>query len=706
MKKAMKAVLSLLVAVVTVFTCIPMTAFAADEAELIGDVQATVPDLKITIDSGYSLDTIHASKDEKIRAHVSVNGAWDSSFNMASTGVEMKTRGNSTFGYMKKPYQIKFDSKTDMFGMGKAEKWVLLANYVDGSFIRNKIVFDIAEKIGMPYVCKSVFVNLYINGDYKGVYQLCEKVEIGDNRVPLEHAWGVIAEMESAKRVAEEEFYFRTSVTGKPFVYKEYNTDFEETADAAIIAETAKVKAFFEERINTLENELYNNGKNWALVESLIDVDSFIQFYFINELCMNVDATLASTYFYIDGPDDVLHMGPLWDYDRSFGSYDYSDSGYEQGAEADFLKNIIDCSDEYRVEWFKMLFQYPEFVERVNEMYTESIADAFDTDRINATIDAYQDVLYDSLMRNYVDEGWALFHSISEAEFFSNEADAAEYLEYTVNYIKNNIKNRVAYLDKAYGQYHPALFYKQNAGRTYSGGSMTDSENMNSFSMYLDGDIDGSVSYTATGARLSVSTARDGEAISGTTVTTLKMSLEGNVSNYYSIQYRVYSNGAWSSWKADGAQAGSTSSVISRVQTRLVEKAPVKLSTVVFDVDSVAPVSTVAGNVVTLPALPEGYEGWYLTSDFSGDAVTELTAAEGEVCVYAKEAEKEEVELVKGDLDGDGSVSATDINLTKRIVSGVLAANDRQLDTADVNNDGVINGFDSNLITRIAAGIQ
>lgn len=700
MKKTLKAALSLLIALVTVFACIPV-GFAADSEaiELIGDVQETVPELHISIDSGYSLDTIHASKEEKIRAHVSVSGAWDSSYNMSSTGVEMKTRGNSTFGYMKKPYQIKFDSNTDMFGMGKAKKWVLLANYVDGSFIRNKIVFDIAEEMGMAYVCKSVFVDLYIDGNYIGVYQLCEKVEIGDNRVPLESDLGVMVEMESAKRVAEEDFWFTTSVSGKPFVYKEYNTDFEE----ASAEEVAAVRSYLEERINTIENELYNNGKDWEKLESLIDVDSFVQFYLINELAMNVDATLASTYFYIDGPDDVLHMGPLWDYDRAFGSYDYYESGYEQGAEADFLKNIIDCSDEYRAEWFKMLFQYPQFCKRVNEIYGEIASRSFDPERIGATIDAYQEVLHDSLMRNYVDEGWAIFHNISEAEFFSNRADAAEYLEFTVDYIKNNIASRKAYLDKAYGRYMPVLFYQQNGGRVYSGGSMTDASDMKTFAMSLDGIIDGSIAYKIIyGSNATAAEGRNGEKVSADAVYMLQIALEGNVANYYSVQYRAFYNGSWSSWKADGTNVGARGKSINRIQVRLIEKAPVEMGSVTFDSEGYEAISAVVGNVVTLPAPSEKISGWYESADFSGEPVTEITVSKGTTMVYGKPAN---VTLMPGDLNGDEKLTAIDSNLAKRFIAGGETPTDEQFAACDVEADGKLNSKDSNKLSRMILGM-
>lgn len=704
MKNRLFRVAALLIAALTVLTMIPVSA-AAEAAEPLGEVQEKIPKLVITVNSGYSLDTIHASKDAKIKTTVQVKNSWDSAHNFTATDVEMKTRGNSTFGYMKKPYQIKFNTKTDMFGMGKAKKWVLLANYVDGSFIRNKIVFDIAEEMGMPYVCKSVFVDLYINGDYKGVYQLIEKVEIGDSRVPLENDLGVMVEMESAKRVAEEDFWFTTSVSGKPFVYKEYNTDFEE----APASEVAAVRSYLEARINTIEDELYNNGKDWEKLSSLIDVDSFVQFYLINELAMNVDATLASTYFYIDGPDDVLHMGPLWDYDRAFGSYDYAGSGYEQNTSADFMKNIIDCSDQYRVEWFKMLFQYPEFVQRVNELYEEHADTAFNSERINATIDAYQSVLYNSLMNNYVSEGWALFHNINEAEFFSNVNDASAYLKFTVNYIKNNIADRIAYLDSAYGEYHPVLSYKQNDGRTYTGGSMTDSQNMGSFSASLDTEIDGNLSYTVQGSGLAQNTGADGTTVNGRSLNTLSMRLEGNVANYFSVEYRVFQNGNWTSWVKDGAVAGSTKYGITRMQARLVEKKDVTFGKVSFDWEGAESVEAIVGNTVALTTPKrEGYTfgGWYANADFSGSALEEVTVTSGETVLYGQwtENEPEIVELEKGDVSGDGKINAMDTNEIKRIISGSVEFTEAKKLAADVDGDGNVNAVDINILSRYILG--
>ncbi len=535
-------------------------------------MQGSIPALSITLDSGYDLETIHNDKDEKIRTSVAISGTEDGKYDLASSPAELKTRGNSTFGYMKKPYQIKFDSKTNLFGMGKAKKWVLLANYVDGTMVRNKVIFDVGTEIGMPYTCQSVFVDLYIDGSYKGVYQLCEKVEIGDSRVPLETDYGVIVEMEHANRLASDDIYFKTSVSGKPFVYKEYVADFEDTSDPDEVAKTAQAKAYFENCINTLENELFNNGADWDLVASMIDVDSFINFYFVVEFCENIDATLASTYFYMDGPGDVLHCGPLWDYDRCFGT-----SPEGQDTEADFLKNIVDTVDSYRVDWYKMLFQYPEFVELVNRAYDERIQSALDAEKINASIDEYEEMLRPSLRMNHVK--WVVFHNISSLveDFFTGTTD--EYLDYTIGAVKDFITDRIEYLNAAYGKYHPVLSYSIAQGqvwtREYTGGCMTDAKNyVTRLKMNIDSDFfSGNISYGAYINGEDTDFVSAGEELSGGKFQGIYMDLTGDLYDYYSIEYRAYINGVWTDWEADGALVGSDSgtSYISRIQVRLIE---------------------------------------------------------------------------------------------------------------------------------------
>ena len=94
--------------------------------------------------------------------------------------------GNSSWNYSdKKSYNIKLSEKTDLFGMGKAKKWMLVSNSLDQSLIRNSVVIGLSRAAGVTPVLKSEYIDLYADGDYKGTYQLYERVEIRKNRINI-----------------------------------------------------------------------------------------------------------------------------------------------------------------------------------------------------------------------------------------------------------------------------------------------------------------------------------------------------------------------------------------------------------------------------------------------------------------------------------------------------------------------------------------
>ncbi|MGN1194966.1 MAG: CotH kinase family protein, partial [Acutalibacteraceae bacterium] len=143
---------------------------------------AELPSMYITTESG-SLDYIHASKDNKEAGSIRIveNGE----VTVDKELKQIKGRGNATWSAAKKPYNIKFDKKTDLFGMGKAKKWTLLASYYDPSLIRNTVAFGFADGIGLPHTSEVQPVDLYINGNYMGNYLVCESVEVGSERVDI-----------------------------------------------------------------------------------------------------------------------------------------------------------------------------------------------------------------------------------------------------------------------------------------------------------------------------------------------------------------------------------------------------------------------------------------------------------------------------------------------------------------------------------------
>lgn len=316
-------------------------------------MQSGLASVNITL-NGTDLATINSgSKDTKYKNNsVVITDSTGTVNAQESESVEIKGRGNTTWGMSeKKPYQIKFDSKTNVLGMGKAKKWILLANSFDDSLIRNQVAFYMAQSIGMEYVTEYQFVDLWIDGEYLGTYMLGEKVELGGNRIDLSDDYGILTEVDDAF-YAEEDYYFYDEYLGTWITGKEYNTE-----DDAGTAQTTALNQF-KSKLDEFLNYLFYTDSSEITVEELsnyIDVDSFAKWYIVNEFLSNVESATTSMYFYLDGTGDVIHMGPVWDFDSSSGNYneEFNDYGLTF-----FMENSIIFSKLMDVSEFKDCVKY------------------------------------------------------------------------------------------------------------------------------------------------------------------------------------------------------------------------------------------------------------------------------------------------------------------------------------------------------------
>jgi hypothetical protein len=221
--------------------------------------------------------------------------------------VEIKGRGNTTWDREKKPYQVKFSKKQDIFLLGKSKKWVLLANYLDPTSLRNELAYTIAREVGIKGTTDGEFVWLAIDSNELGLYYLCHKASVGPESLDLKDSKGVLMELDQPYMDEDIDFY---STAGDHFNLKGAVSDDTGEQLLGVIA--------FEERWERLEAAA--RDKDWEGVCAEADVDSFARYYLISELSMNLDATLTSFFMYMDGPEDIIHAGPAWDYDMCFGN--------------------------------------------------------------------------------------------------------------------------------------------------------------------------------------------------------------------------------------------------------------------------------------------------------------------------------------------------------------------------------------------------
>ncbi len=313
---------------------------------------SNIPAMYITTESG-SMDAVHADKGHKEKADIVI--MQKGKVILEDELEYIKGRGNSTWALDKKPYNIKFDSKTDLFSMGKAKKWSLLANHVDESLIRNDIALDLAEAVGLEYTSKHTFVDLFINEEYFGNYLLTESVEVGENRVDIADLEGDTEDVNENDLDsyplggAQEEDYYKLEagtqkwvnipnnpddITGgylleydlpnryvneiSGFVTDRNQTIVLKAPEYASEAQVKYVSALYQEFEDAVFSETgYNSlGKHYS---EYIDMESFVKMYVFQEYIKNLDAGLTSFYLYKDTDSDLFFAAPVWDFDYSLG---------------------------------------------------------------------------------------------------------------------------------------------------------------------------------------------------------------------------------------------------------------------------------------------------------------------------------------------------------------------------------------------------
>ena len=232
------------------------------------------------------------------------------------TGV--RGRGNASWNFPKKPYRLKFDEKQKLLDApAKAKKWTLINNYGDKTLMRNMIAFEISRRLGMAYTPYCHPVDVVLNGEYRGCYQLCDQIEVNKNRVNITEmepeditlpalSGGYLIEIDAYASGEASHFY---STRGTPVTIKSPDDDDIVTAQSRYITD------YF----NLLENSVFSAGF-YDLEQGYrkyLDLDSFLKHFIVGELSGNTD-TYWSVYMTKDRESDKFFTGPVWDFDIAF----------------------------------------------------------------------------------------------------------------------------------------------------------------------------------------------------------------------------------------------------------------------------------------------------------------------------------------------------------------------------------------------------
>ncbi|MEM1328417.1 MAG: CotH kinase family protein [Bacteroidota bacterium] len=284
------------------------------------------------------------SRDEYKDATVRMYGGLQFS-DLEQQDVRIRGRGNSTWSFPKKPYQIRFEDKTSVLDQPEDRRWILLTNYSDKTMLRNTLAFQLGQMSDLVWTPNDEPIELFLNNEYVGTYLLTQKVEVTKNRLSLSDD-GFLLEADQPGRLDEDDVYVETDRL--LFNVKEPNIEFDD-----------RDYDYIQNYLQEVETAIYgtnfkdaNNG-----YAKYLDVESFVDWYLIHEITKNVDSRFYTSVFLHHERGGKLKMGPIWDFDLAFGNVDYADSRYVEGF---WIKDS---------PWMERLFEDPAFVEKVKERY-------------------------------------------------------------------------------------------------------------------------------------------------------------------------------------------------------------------------------------------------------------------------------------------------------------------------------------------------
>ena len=222
----------------------------------------------------------------------------------SETGI--RGRGNASWGFPKKPYKLHFVDKQSPLGAPAHDrKWTLINNYGDKTLMRNILAFEVSRRVGMAYTPFCAPVDVVLNGEYQGCYQLCDQVEVGTNRVEAKD--GFLIEIDAYCYDEAVNFY---SSKGTPVTVK-YPKDDEITAQ-----QLSFIKNWFAKMETAVNASNFKDPENGY--RKYLDVDSFLQDFIVGEFSGNTDTYWSVNMYKKDMADAIMFTGPAWDYDLAF----------------------------------------------------------------------------------------------------------------------------------------------------------------------------------------------------------------------------------------------------------------------------------------------------------------------------------------------------------------------------------------------------
>ena len=350
--------------------------------------------------------------------------------------------------FKKRPYRIKFNDGKSHYMLkdsplqspSKARKWTLLPNWREKTLMRNNIAFEMSRRLGLSYTPWIQNVDVIVNGEYKGNYQLCDQVTVDPHRVDITEmlpddndepyiSGGYLLEITSP---GGEYYHFSSDYGGIPVDIKSPDDDELSSQQFEYIRD-----AFNDMEARLWDDDYTNPDKGYR---SRLDLESFLRYFLVGEFAGNNDA-MWSIYLYKERDDDRFHFGPVWDFDLSM---DNDQRTYPANGKPDWLFNYGSAVTGIR-DFVRRILSDPYAAERLSSIWADvRKSKAFSVDSLWAFVDSLGVVMDESQKLNFT--RWDNLGQLLTLQQFAPGTYQGE-----LDIVKNYLKERIDWIDNRLG---------------------------------------------------------------------------------------------------------------------------------------------------------------------------------------------------------------------------------------------------------------
>ncbi len=430
-----------------------------------------IPTIYLTTDNDFTWTAWTPKSEEYMNASIVIVDKFGTMKQRNET-VTFRGRGNSTWdsGSKKKPWRLKFPEKTKLLAeqdanyseinnYADAKSWTLLCNVYDKSLIRNAVSAELGKRYGMEFCPAYRFVDLVINGQYQGTYQVSDHVQVDKKRVNVDSKTGWFVEFSTLKFAEDPYISVQAGNQSVLASIKNPETSIATTSGATTDTQYDAMKEWIGKMWTNLcngANEYNTNSKaDYKAFRDMVDMKSLTGFVILQDLAGNYDGAMANVYAYKNATDDKLKFGPMWDLDLAYGNHSKLEGSHFWEAQSQGVGYLFGYmwKDPYFVKalyenWlaFKDGDKMLAFINGDNNGNNGKI------DELAARIASSQAANYDTTSDSWRqwDNAWSISSSLSLGHGASSYAAA-------IQEIKDYISARSEWITNVYSKQYEAL---------------------------------------------------------------------------------------------------------------------------------------------------------------------------------------------------------------------------------------------------------